>query len=336
MMQQRGRFWAVALGLVALAANAGRAADWDSAKVYKQVLPSTVWVIAPQERDSRGIKASTGTGSLIDVKQKYVLTNYHVVGDKRDDIFVFFPIIQSNGKVVTDRKTYVQEGKRIPGRVKCWDQKKDLALIELQEVPPGARRLELAADSPSPGSRLLSIGNAGASGALWLYTPGEVRAVYAKKFRAGGRNGEKGLEIDATIIETTSPTNEGDSGGPLVNGQGKLVGVTQGYDREARAVSLFIDITEVKNFLKENKIRLSAATGPIVPAHTPMTVESKPPDKPAGPANKAEAEAASMLRVAKRLAADGLADKARARYQEVVDKYPNTKAAEEARELLKK
>ncbi len=330
MIQQRGRFWAVVLGVAALATSSGRAADWDSAKIYKHVLPSTVWVIAPEEKDSRGnIKASTGTGSLIDVKQKLVLTNYHVVGDKREDIFVFFPIIQPNGKVVSDRKTYVQEGKRIPGRVKCWDQKKDLALIELQEVPPGAKRIELAADSPSPTDRLLSVGNAGASGALWVPTPGEVRAVYAKKFRGRGKDG-RSVQIDATVIETTSPTNEGDSGGPLVNREGKLVGVTQGYDPEARAISLFIDITEVKKFLKDKKIRLSAATGPIVPAHMPTTIEKKPGE------NTAEAEAASLLRVGKRLAGDGLTDKARARYKEVIERYPNTKAAEEARELLKK
>jgi hypothetical protein len=51
---------------------------------------------------------------------------------------------------------------------------------------------------------------------------------------------------------------------------------------------------------------------------------------------KAEREAASNLKLAKMLGADGLKDKAQARYQEIVKRYPNTKAAQEARELLDK
>jgi tetratricopeptide (TPR) repeat protein len=51
---------------------------------------------------------------------------------------------------------------------------------------------------------------------------------------------------------------------------------------------------------------------------------------------KAEQEAASNLKLAKMLEADGLKDKAHARYQEIVKRYPKTKAAQEARELLDK
>jgi hypothetical protein len=63
----------------------------------------------------------------------------------------------------------------------------------------------------------------------------------------------------------------------------------------------------------------------------------KPADtKPESKAEKAEKDAASSLRVAKKLAADGLVDKAKARYKEIIEKYPNTKAAKEAQQLLDK
>jgi hypothetical protein len=53
-------------------------------------------------------------------------------------------------------------------------------------------------------------------------------------------------------------------------------------------------------------------------------------------AEKAEKEAAGKLELAKSLLKDGKADKAKARFQEIVDKYPTTKAAEEAKKELDK
>jgi hypothetical protein len=51
-------------------------------------------------------------------------------------------------------------------------------------------------------------------------------------------------------------------------------------------------------------------------------------------AAKQEQEAARQLKLAKTLARDGKAGLAKKRYQEIVEKYPKTKAAEEARRLL--
>ncbi len=341
MTQQRIRFDILALWLVpALTAgfgvNPARAADVDGGKIYKQTLPSTVWVVVPQEQVSRGVvKVSSGTGSLIDVRHKLVLTNYHVV-QNMSDVFVLFPIIQKNGKVVTERKTYLKEGARIPGKVRCRSKEKDLALIELQRVPEGAKAIRLAADSPAQGSRLHSIGNPAASEALWIYTPGEVRSVYTKTFETGGKNRENGFKIHATIVEATSLVNPGDSGGPVVNNQGELVAVTQGYDPGARGFSIFIDVSEVKKFLKENKIKLS--NSPIVARSTPST-EDKPATKPTAEdaAAKAEHDATRELKLAKLDLADPTyGAKARKRLQDLIKKYPNTHAAEQAKELLKK
>jgi S1-C subfamily serine protease len=341
--------------LLALAVVAGPASrpvvavDTDSGeKVYKKTLRACVWILVPiGERvatpTGTRIRAMTGTGSLIDVKRALILTNYHVVGD-RDEAMVYFPIIEK-GQAIAERKAYQQGGHSIRARVVHRDTKRDLALLQLEHVPHGAQALSLAKESPVPGMRLHSIGNPGASDALWAYTSGTVRQVYHKTFQTGGRNGEKGFEVDARVVETQSPVNQGDSGGPVVNDRGELVAVTQGHlaDSQARLFSIFIDVSEVKGLLASKGLRK------VAPTVTAKETADKPHDVEAAADNpeakekekeeaqaKMEKDAARKLKLARMLADDGLADKARVRYQEIIDTYPKTKAAAEARELLEK
>ena len=49
-----------------------------------------------------------------------------------------------------------------------------------------------------------------------------------------------------------------------------------------------------------------------------------------------EVVAARQLKLAKTLVEDGLIEKAKERYRDIVKRYPNTKAAAEAKELLEK
>src|SRR5207237_758877 len=114
--------------------------------------------------------------------------------------------------------------------------------------PDGVEPLPFGKKSSSPGESVHSIGNPGASGALWVYTWGTVRtAPHQKKWRSSGVVGK--MNHDAVIIETQNPTNPGDSGGPLLNENGELVAVTQGNSLQANAISLFVDIKEVRSFL---------------------------------------------------------------------------------------
>src|SRR5262249_14668861 len=153
----------------------------------------------------------------------------------RDEALVYFPIIQKSGKVVAEREAYTSSAGKIRGKTVAKEPKQDLALIQLESVPHDAKAILLASDSPSPGQRLHSIGNPGASGALFVYTQGTVRQVYQKKFQAADKSGDNGFTVDAQIVETQSPVNAGDSGGPVVNDRGELVAVTQGHLNDAQA-----------------------------------------------------------------------------------------------------
>lgn len=206
--------------------------------IYRQTLQSTAWVLA---KNSEG--TSSGTGVLVDSEKKLLLTNAHVVGDARAAV-IFFPELK-DGKPVVDRSHYLTNVRRlgVRGQVVAVDRKRDLALIELQKLPENVRAIEMVAESVSPGEEVDSIGNPGATDALWVFTSGTVRAVYKKQFRTGAG------EHDFRVVETQSPINPGDSGGPVVNSQGELVAISQAISPKARLVSYFVDITEIKDFL---------------------------------------------------------------------------------------
>jgi hypothetical protein len=237
------------------------------ANVYRQVLRSTVWV----HSDRGGGKLATGSGSLVDKGRRLVLTNYHVVGDVKRAT-VYFPDYGPDKKAYSDRKHYLERGRLgIPGEVVEVDREGDLALIRLDRVPDGVPELPLAASSPDPGQTVHSIGNPGKSGALWVYTPGKVRQVYGKKWKA--RLDERTvLQFEAKVIETDSPTNPGDSGGPLANDKGELVGVTQGGATDAQALSIFVDLSEVKRLLNRRSVQALRSDA--------TTTADKPKDPP--------------------------------------------------------
>lgn len=226
-------------------------------KVYRQVLQSTVWV----HSDRGGGRLATGTGSLIDKGRRLILTNYHVVGNVKKAT-VFFPAFDGK-KVIPERSYYRSRAGRlgIPGEVVEVDKAADLALIRIDRVPEGYTELPLAAESPDPGQTVHSLGNPGRSGALWVYTPGKVRQVYTKKWKA--KLDDKTIHtFEARIIETDSPTNPGDSGGPLVNDKGQLVGVTEGGATDAQLLSLFVDLSEVKKLLNRRSVVALRTTAP--------------------------------------------------------------------------
>ena len=239
--------------------------------VYKQVTKSMVWIHS--DRGRRGL--ATGSGSLVDKEAKLVVTNYHVVGDNKR-VTIYFPAYKDD-KPVAEKKYYTEREKTlgISGEVIELEKSIDLAVIRLDRVPYGAVEIKLANGSADPGQSIHSVGNPGGSGALWVYTPGKVRQVYQKTWKADIEG--RVTTFRAKVVETDSPTNPGDSGGPLVNDKVELVGVTQGGATNAQLISTFIDISEVKKILSRSevvKLRKKAdekSTAKVEPNSPPRT-----------------------------------------------------------------
>jgi S1-C subfamily serine protease len=271
------------LGAVALAAALAVASGARAnPEVYQRTVRSTAWVISLQE----GVVKSTGTGVLIDVERKLVLTNYHVVAD-RPEVCLFFPSFDNNNELVVEPKQYVEnvKGMGIKGKVIQTNQKSDLAIIEAERLPRGIKAVALAAKSPSPGQRVHAIGNSGVEdGALWRYIKGDVRQVYRKKFKVGDPSGMS-FQVTARVVETDAATNPGDSGGPVVNDKGELVAITESYSNGQRLVSSSIDVSEVRTLLAEvGKAKPKDIVK--VPEKKPQPrPEPKPAPKPAGKGN---------------------------------------------------
>jgi serine protease Do len=221
-------------------------------QVYQKVLPGTVWVMSPRGFD----KVSSGSGALVNLAKRWVITNYHVVEDQ-SEVVIFFPT-EVDGQVANQRDYYLRNRDKvgIRGRVIARDARRDLTVIELPRLPAAAKPVPLAKRSASPGQRIHSIGNPGLSPALWVYTAGTVRQVVADRWQARG-NGRM-FSFEAWVVLTQSAVNPGDSGGPVVNDAGELVGVVSGTG-PGQQNSTCIDVREVKTVLA------AAAVAPAPP-----------------------------------------------------------------------
>ena len=219
--------------------------------VYKRTLQSIAWVVIMLPN---GLPAS-GSGTLVDLPNRIVLTNFHVIAFQTKTI-VFFPMYEKD-QLVRERERYLRRRDEdgIPATVVATDPSHDLALIQLTRVPDGIIAMPLAENSPSSLETVYQVGSPGRIGALWGSTKGDVRAVYHHKWVAAGGGGI--FQMDSRVVETTNPTNPGDSGGPLVNDRAELVGVTEGYAPGAQLLSLFIDVNEARTFIEtsiQNKL----------------------------------------------------------------------------------
>jgi S1-C subfamily serine protease len=258
----------VLLALAAcLAAQAGRAADAGNGeqKLYQGLLPSTVWINVVKKQDASGkTEFLSGSGAVVDLKQRLVLTNYHVVRD-REDARVLFPVTQEK-RLVRDRAFYTGQILRsgVPGKVIARDAARDLALLQLSSLPPGTRAVRLAAKSVEPGDRVYSLGNPGESDKLWVFRTGSVRRLGHEKFHSRTVDGFE-LDVEADLVVTDAPNRPGESGGPLINERGELAGVVDGHrteragDQETHS-GIFIDLSDVRGFLDSRLVTAKPAT----------------------------------------------------------------------------
>ncbi|MBL8824926.1 MAG: HEAT repeat domain-containing protein [Planctomycetia bacterium] len=250
--------------------------EGSGADVYPYVLKSATFILAEVKN---GQAVAAGSGSLIDRKNRLVLTNHHVAGDSKH-IAVFFPNYDKAGKLVAEKNRFMQQFRNrnlqkqiIEAKVIATDPVCDLCILQLKRLPEGVEALPFAKQSCRVGQRVHSIGNPGTSGALWVYAPGVVRQTYHSNWKT--QNDDRSTQNHkADVIETQSPTNHGDSGGPLVNDRGELVGVTHGGTVDGHAsISIFIDVSEVKRFV-EKGVRENLRQEFVADSRAPLTIDA--------------------------------------------------------------
>jgi S1-C subfamily serine protease len=210
--------------------------------IYSYLLNSTVFVEAG---------GGTGSGVLVDLPNRLVVTAYHVVEDD-EEVRIFFSVYDANGELVADEAIYRAAenshefrtcGAFAVGRVVAVSTEKDLALVQLDQLPCEPQAVPLADTCCAISDNVHIVGNPGIG--MWVYTPGKVRRIANDQVTLQG-----GQEVDALIMVSSCQINKGDSGGPVVNDDGELVGIVSYFAGAQNPVAAAIDGREVRALLE--------------------------------------------------------------------------------------
>lgn len=216
------------------------------------LLPSPLAVSLPAVGYVRADPDGVGTGFVIDREKRWFLTCRHVVGDRKS-AEVFFPEVV-NGELNTDPDAYLsrrdelrKNGRLVKGKVLRTSDELDLALLELDSLPPNTPAVPFA-DSPlSVGQRVAAVGHRADLPTLWNVSDGVVRQV--GKLADGYDWQGTLLAKDAPAVLLQLSVEQGDSGGPVLNARGELVAVVSGLRRQATTAAIGIRADAVRAFV---------------------------------------------------------------------------------------
>jgi S1-C subfamily serine protease len=240
----------LALAATALAAPAP-AADFDGAALYERCVKSCVFLVTP-----RADKHVEGTGTLIDADKRLVLTTLQAVGEAQTT-YAQFPIRKKDGSLVMEKKPYLDRipaGLAIRGKVLHRDKARDLALVQLEKLPPDTPAVPLARESVKVAERVLQIGSPGKGDVVLATTEGTVRAVAVEEWVIP--RGEAVDRVKVRAVATTNRVPADDVGGPLLDRHGRVVAVQMPGTPGSATVNRAVDVTEVRAFLTAKKVKV--------------------------------------------------------------------------------
>ena len=204
---------------------------------------SCAWVRAEND--------GAGSGFVIDAEERLLVTCRHVVADRKK-VDVFFPWMR-DGELVTDRSEYLfnrvalrEQKLLVTGTVLKTSDETDLALVQLDALPPGTRAVTLVGPRRQPGEPLRVVGNRLDLDTVWNVTTGPLRA--AGKLADGYFWRGKKLATNADVLIGQLPIEEGDSGGPVFDASGEVVGMVCALRRQSSLAAVVISAHEIRLF----------------------------------------------------------------------------------------
>jgi S1-C subfamily serine protease len=215
----------------------------DAPDVFNATLPATVWVL---DRDH----GYSGSGAVIDLDRRVIVTAAHVVAESQD-VTIVFPAWNSSGHLIDDRRVYLRpdnlrvlaaRGYATIGHVIAADRVRDLALIQVPRLSRKARALSLASTAADPGETLYVVGHP-ADRPLWSIALGQLDRIGVSEWSPAGAK----TSLRARAVVFYGQVWNGNSGGPVVNSRHELVGVLSSGDRRLTGVA--IDASEVTALL---------------------------------------------------------------------------------------
>jgi S1-C subfamily serine protease len=254
------------------------ASELDQA-LLGQIIKSTVFIRA--ERVYQGSYfPSSGSGFVIH-PDGYVLTNYHVVGDKIEAMAfgqrrtITAKVIELN--VVFNSGTL--EERVLPAKLVASDRGRDLALLEIPHYKPEAH-LDIASLPPVQ-----------LTDRVWIvgFPLGELLAIErSRRTRLDDPNPEISINSGLVTslrrddqgvlktIQTDAAINPGNSGGPMLNQKGQVVGVINAQIAGAQGLGFAIAPSQIKTFIGAKAVKIAFKPTMVMTPPQPITVTVTP------------------------------------------------------------
>lgn len=266
--------WWMPLGVIfaiamVLSAWCGAKADWAVADMNRHIESSNFVV-------NRGC-----SGTLIDLKNRYVLTAEHCVSGLYETV--------EREKISDDGVIKKEKVRRvIPGQVQqlafdnalevrsvsyrakvvITDKDNDLALMQIAAPIPNAIAAEIACTAPVRGDVAIVVGNP--MGILYSsVTKGIVSATDRNYPMLGIED-----QGDNALVQISSGVIGGNSGGAVYNADGKFVGVPVRASRVNEILGFSVPLDAIKKFLRRQGLE-EALWGHCTPKPEPVTPETK-------------------------------------------------------------
>ena len=175
-----------------------------------------------------GLVSSRGTGIVIG--DGYILSNAHVVFDKKSDRGVAYA---ADEILCKDASQNVYELDLIYA-----DIKKDMVLLHSNELSAGG--VTFCAKEVETGEKIYAIGNSKGQGICILdgIVSDSERLIGSDKF-----------------IMFSAPIVHGNSGGPVFNGNGEVIGIATLGREDALAMNYAIPVSAVNTFIEQAKAK---------------------------------------------------------------------------------
>ncbi|KUJ96755.1 MAG: serine protease Do [Desulfonauticus sp.] len=190
---------------------------------FDSFLGNPFWEELWPEFKQRVQTQSLGSGFIVDAKNRYVLTNAHVI---------------EGG---TSIKVRLLDGREFEADLVGSDPDFDLAILRLKgkgEIP----QVTLGnSEDILIGETVIAIGNPYGFG--HTVTTGVVSAL-KRSIRT-----QEGIFTD--FIQTDAPINPGNSGGPLINILGEVIGINTAIYKNAQGIGFAIPINKAKRAIQE-------------------------------------------------------------------------------------
>jgi serine protease Do len=258
-----------ALGFQALAGpvykkpGPGVPGRWSPRWIYKKDAPAVVLIMA---LDASG-SGELGTGSIVNADGS-VITNAHVIFNKAAGMpFSTINVYLKPAKLTGDRNKDLRHP--YPASIVQYNREIDLALLQMQNPPPGLRVMPFGDSSRiSLGDHVAAIGHP-EEGGLWTLTTGVVSTVLANLDGVRGKN----------VFQTDASINRGNSGGPLIDHDGAMIGINTAMARKAPDG---LAITSVNFSIKSSVVKRWLASAAPALAYVDYSGSPHAPSKDAG------------------------------------------------------